>query len=117
MAAPEEAATVKRETSMDKQTILAVLQFLKKNNLKVMVFLMNSYLTIQKICFYVGIYVQIINCVHYRPLHLQATLIQLVSISSLYWIENSVITLFGWFPDEIMFKNKCHWSPVEVPAA
>ena len=73
MAAPEEAATVKRETSMDKQTILAVLQFLKKNNLKVMLFLMNSHLTIQKACLDVGIYVQIIRSVHYHPLQLQAT--------------------------------------------
>ena len=35
MAAPMEAAAVKQEPSMDKQTVLAVLQFLKKNNLKV----------------------------------------------------------------------------------
>ena len=68
MAAPEEAATVKRETSMDKQTILAVLQFLKKNNLKVMLFLMNSHLTIQKTCLDVGIYVQIIRIIPLSPI-------------------------------------------------
>ena len=46
MAAPSvEASSVKKETSMDKQTILAVLQFLKKNNLKVMLFLLVGHLT------------------------------------------------------------------------
>ena len=73
MAAPEEANAVKRETSMDKQTILAVLQFLKKNNLKVMLFLISSHLTIQKSCLDVGIDVQVIKRVHYRSLLLQAT--------------------------------------------
>ena len=46
MAAPVEASSsVKKETSMDKQTILAVLQFLKKNNLKVVLFLLVHHLT------------------------------------------------------------------------
>ncbi len=37
MATPDGAVSVKQESSMDRQTMLAVLQFLKKNNLKVMV--------------------------------------------------------------------------------